>query len=196
MDGSSVLGIDETGVGAWAGPLVVVGVVLDPDQRVEGVHDSKLMTRVQREAVVPRIMKEARFWTWAYAGPPRIDRDGIWNVWSELCVQIVRNARAVLPCSIRIDGGRPVEGIPRQEQHCIVNGDLTVPAISAASVLAKVIRDRYMFRLAHRPEYEAYDFEANQGYGTPQHQVALQAYGPSPIHRRSYKPVASVGESC
>jgi len=186
-----VLGVDEVGNGALAGPLVMGAVILDVDQRIEAVRDSKKMSAEQREAVVPRIVAEAKYWCLAATGPRLLDRLGVDQAWSWLGVHLVSRCWERFPdAKLYVDGARPFRGIPKLRQRCIVNGDTAVPSIAAASVLAKVARDSMMRRLAADPTYEPYGFETNMGYGTPTHLVALQAYGASPQHRRSYAPVA------
>lgn len=182
-------GVDEAGRGPLAGPVVAAAVILDDDRPIDGLKDSKLLTEARRLELAKEVRKRARAFAVALAEP--IEIDGV-NI---LQASLLAMERAVLrlglkPDLIQVDGRQ----IPRFEgvEHAfhaepIVRGDQLVPAISAASILAKVCRDRIMRRWHRR--YPLYGFDSNKGYATPCHLAALSRFGPCPIHRQSFAPV-------
>jgi len=184
-----VAGVDEAGRGPLAGPVVAAAVVLDDDLPIDGLNDSKLLTAARRTELAKAIRRQARAFAVALAEP--IEIDGV-NI---LQASLLAMERAVLrlglnPDLIQVDGSQ----IPRFENTVrpivvepVVRGDQLVPAISAASILAKVCRDRLMQRWHRR--YPLYGFDANKGYPTPRHLAALSRFGPCPIHRQSFAPV-------
>lgn len=179
-----VAGIDEAGRGPLAGPVVAAAVILDPARPIAGLADSKRLTARQRECLDGEIRHAARAFAVAEASVEEIDRLNI------LKASLLAMRRALLaldpqPLRALIDGNRPpaVDGI---ELVCMVGGDALEPAISAASILAKVDRDRKMLDLhQHWPEY---GFDRHKGYPTRQHLAALARLGPTPVHRRSFAP--------
>jgi ribonuclease HII len=178
-----VAGVDEAGRGPWAGPVVAAAVILDPDNIPVGIDDSKVMDEFAREAVYQQIMASARVGV-GIADVFRIDRDNILKatLWA------MSEALAALPLQpglALIDGNRlPLLAFPAR---AIVKGDAKCLSIAAASIVAKVMRDRRMIALAR--EYPGYGFERHKGYGVPEHKAALERLGVTPHHRRSFKPV-------
>jgi ribonuclease HII len=178
-----VAGVDEAGRGPWAGPVVAAAVILDPDAIPAGLADSKVLTAEAREAALPRILAAATVGI-GIAGVERIDRDNILNatLWAmaEAVARLAQKPRLVL-----VDGNRA----PRlaAETRTIVKGDARCLSIAAASIVAKVTRDRIMAALG--AELPGYGFERHKGYGTPEHQAALARLGITAHHRRSFRPV-------
>ena len=186
----SVAGIDEAGRGAWAGPVSAGAVILlaDPDilTRLEGVRDSKLMTPAERETMFDVITANAAAWAVGKAEAEEIDRIGILNATKNAMKRAVA-ALGVQPDHLLIDYVRLHDvTIP---QTGIKHGDMLSLSIACASVLAKVTRDRYM-RGEAAALYPQYGFDQHKGYGTKLHQQALAEFGPCPIHRRSFRPLA------
>lgn len=180
---SPVCGIDEAGRGPWAGPVVAAAVILDPDNIPEGIDDSKKLTAARREELFAAIEGSARVGI-GIAEVARIDRDNI------LAATLWAMGRAVRKLTTRpalalVDGNRA----PRLvcEAQTIVAGDGRSLSIAAASIIAKVTRDRMMAALDG--EFPGYDFARHKGYGTELHRQALVRLGPSPLHRRSFAPV-------
>ena len=177
-------GVDEVGRGPLAGPVVAAAVILDPARPVPGLADSKVLSEARREALSELIMERAIAWSIGRAEIEEIDDINI------LQASLLAMRRAVLALSptaefALIDGNRcPQLPCPAQ---AIIKGDATVPAISAASILAKVSRDREM--LAMEAIYPGYGFAAHKGYPTKAHLAALAERGITPIHRRSFGPV-------
>jgi ribonuclease HII len=178
-----VAGVDEAGRGPWAGPVVAAAVVLDPERIPAGIADSKLLDADTREALYVRITATARYAV-GIADVRRIDRDNILNatLWA------MAKAVAALPEAPRlvlIDGNRAPRLVA--ETRTLVQGDARCLSIAAASIIAKVTRDRLMVALGR--EFPQYGFERHKGYGTPEHRAALARWGVSRHHRRSFEPV-------
>lgn len=195
-----VVGVDEVGRGAWAGPLSVGMAVLPRDRRVYGVRDSKLLTEEERERLYDKVAAWCRAWSVGHASAEECDTLGM----SE--AQRLAASRAAAGLGVEAEGflvdGRwdfvtPVEapaagdpagtvgrsaGAPPVRR--IVKGDATCLSIAAASILAKVTRDRIM--RAESEHFPGYDFDLNKGYPCPRHKTALRAWGPTSIHRRSW----------
>ena len=184
LGGGPIVGIDEAGRGPWAGPVVAAAVVLDPDSIPLGIADSKLLDEKDREALYARITAAALSYGIAIADPERIDRDNILNatLWAmkEAVSQLGLKPRLAL-----VDGNK----LPRLSfpARAIVKGDAKCLSIAAASILAKVTRDRMMIEMGRA--YPGYGFERHKGYGTPEHKDAILRLGVTPHHRRSFKPV-------
>ena len=177
-----VAGVDEAGRGPLAGPVVAAAVVLAEPNPVTGLTDSKKLTARRREALHDALLEGALAAGLGWADPAEIDAVNIRQATHRAMERAVV-ALGLFPAGIRIDGnGRP-EGLPHAE--CVVGGDASDPAIAAASILAKVTRDRWM--AAYDAEYPGYGFAGHKGYGTAAHRVAVAELGPSPIHRRSFK---------
>ena len=178
-----VCGIDEAGRGPWAGPVVAAAVILDPANIPEGLNDSKKLTAARREALFPAIMASAAVGI-GIAEVDRIDRDNILAATLWAMGEAIRTL-TIVPVLALVDGNRaPALSCP---VLTIVKGDGRSLSIAAASIIAKVTRDRMMIALAR--DYPAYGFERHKGYGTPEHQAAINKHGVCPLHRRSFKPV-------
>lgn len=183
-------GVDEAGRGPLAGPVCAAAVILDPENPIEGLADSKKLTAKKREALEPLIKARALAWCVAWGSVEEIDRLNILQA-TMLAMTRAVEGLSVRPQLVLVDGNRT----PRLPMHAeaIVKGDALVPAISAASILAKTARDRLMADLAK--QYPGYGFEVHAGYGTKRHLEALRALGPTPEHRRSFAPVREVIEA-
>lgn len=188
-DSVRVAGVDEAGRGPLAGPVVAAAVLLDPDRPIDGLTDSKKLSAGRREAFDARIRAEALAFAVARVEPDEIDRLNILQA-SLVAMQRCVAALALVPASVRVDGNRaPDFGLPAEAW---VGGDARDPAISAASILAKVERDRLLVAL--EDEYPGYGFAAHKGYGTRAHLEALQRLGPCPAHRRTFAPVRAAAD--
>ena len=186
-----ICGVDEAGRGPLVGAVVAGAVVLDPLNPISGLKDSKRLTPARREALYAEIVLKAKAWGVGEASPLEIDQINILQATmlamqravDDLCARLGR-----LPDKALIDGNRcPRLPIPAE---AIVKGDSKEPAISAASIVAKVTRDRQMEGLHAR--YPDYGFLQHMGYPTPVHLAALRQYGACPEHRRSFSPVRAV----
>ena len=182
-----VAGVDEVGRGPLAGPVVAAAVILDPARPIEGLTDSKKLTDIRRRKLSVLIKDRAISWSIARVEPEEIDRINILQA-SLLAMKIAVETLAVTPDHCLIDGNRCPQLSCSHE--AIVKGDLTEPAISAASIIAKVSRDDEMIEMARR--YPGYGFEKHKGYPTKVHLEALCAIGITDIHRRSYAPVQRI----
>ena len=178
-----VVGVDEVGGGAWAGPIMVGAAVLPRDRRVYRVRDSKMLTEAERERLFDRIAS----WcvTWAVGGATHEECDTL----GMSAAQKLAASRAIEglgltgpPDAVLVDGNWDFVGLGTTRR--IIKGDQTCLSISAASILAKVTRDRLM--RAEEPHFPGYDFELNKGYPCPRHKMALRAMGPTTIHRRTW----------
>jgi ribonuclease HII len=183
--GLLVAGVDEAGRGPLAGPLAVAAVILDPSRPIKALDDSKKLTEVKREALYPQIIERALAWCVVMIEVEEIDRLNIFHA------TMAGMSRAVAGLSVVaqeafIDGNQLPRDLPCPGR-AIIGGDARVPAISAASILAKVSRDRLM--VAMEDEYPGYGFAIHKGYGTPSHLASLQQLGPCRQHRRSFAPV-------
>jgi len=179
-----VAGIDEAGRGPWAGPVVVAAVILNPDRIPEGLNDSKLMTPEAREDRYAEIIATSCV-AIAIGHVGRIDRDNILqaSLWG---MRVAYRALQVPVASALIDG----HIVPRRfpcPASAIVGGDGLSLSVAAASIVAKVTRDRMMVRLSRR--YRRYGWESNKGYGTPEHAAAIKKHGVCTHHRRSFSPI-------
>ena len=180
-------GVDEAGRGPLAGPVVAAAVILDPRQPIAGLADSKKLTARRRERLYDEICAKALCCSIALASVAEIDRLNILQA-TLLAMQRAVAGLRLPPAKVLVDGNRlPTLGVLAE---AIVDGDATVPAISAASILAKVQRDRWCAEVdAQCPQY---GFAAHKGYGTAAHLAALRAHGACEHHRRSFAPVAAV----
>ncbi|CAZ89085.1 ribonuclease HII, degrades RNA of DNA-RNA hybrids [Thiomonas arsenitoxydans] len=179
-----IAGCDEVGRGPWAGPVVAAAVVLDPAHPIAGLADSKLLSARRREELDAHIRAYSLAWSIAESSVEEIDQRNI----LQATLLAMQRAVAALPCKIDlllVDGNQT----PQVAMPCraIVGGDAVQPAISAASIIAKVYRDRLMTELAQR--YPGYGFERHSGYGTAAHRAALLTLGPCAVHRRSFAPI-------
>ncbi len=182
-----VAGVDEAGRGPLAGPVVAAAVILDDLHPIRGLGDSKVLSARRREALYDEIRARALCCAIAVASAEEIDRLNILQA-TLLAMQRAVDALRLLPHRVVVDGNRlPVLRMPAA---AVVKGDALVPAISAASILAKVHRDRLCLELhAQHPQY---GFDAHKGYPTAEHLAALRRHGACPEHRRSYAPVRAV----
>ena len=181
--GGPIAGIDDAGRGPWAGPVVAAAVILDAARLPNGIDDSKALDADQRELAYLSITSTAQYGV-GIAHVDRIDRDNILNATMWAMAQAVA-ALATAPRLALIDGNRA----PKLacQHRTIVKGDAKCLSIAAASIVAKVTRDRMMIALGE--QLPGYGFERHKGYGTPEHRDALHRLGVSPHHRRSFEPV-------
>ena len=185
-----VAGVDEVGRGPLCGPVVTAAVILDPSRPIKGLNDSKKLSEARREALFDEICEKALAWCIARAETDEIDRLNILHA-TMLAMQRAVEGLAVTPRLALIDGNRcPKLAVP---SAAVVKGDSQVPAIAAASILAKVSRDREMQALDLI--YPGYGIALHKGYPTPVHLEALQRLGATPIHRRSFAPVRAALEA-
>ncbi|AYC32090.1 ribonuclease HII [Pseudomonas cavernae] len=179
-----VAGVDEVGRGPLCGAVVTAAVILDPQRPIIGLNDSKKLSEARRDRLFEEIQEKALAWCIARAEVEEIDRLNILHA-TMLAMQRAVAGLSVTPRLALIDGNRcPKLAVPSAP---VVQGDSRVPAIAAASILAKVSRDREMQVLDQR--YPGYGIAVHKGYPTPMHLEALQRLGPTPIHRRSFAPV-------
>ena len=180
-------GVDEAGRGPLAGPVVAAAVILDPRQPIAGLADSKKLTARRRERLYDEICAKALCCSIGLASVAEIDRLNILQA-TLLAMQRAVAGLRLPPAKVQVDGNRlPTLGVLAE---AIVDGDATVPAISAASILAKVQRDRWCAEVD--AQWPQYGFAAHKGYGTAAHLAALRAHGACEHHRRSFAPVAAV----
>jgi ribonuclease HII len=179
-----VCGVDEAGRGPLAGPVVAAAVILDTARPIDGLDDSKALSAKKREYLYEQIVTRARAFCVAEASVEEIDRLNILQA-TMLAMKRAVEGLGVTPVLARIDGNRcPVLNI---RAEAIIGGDAKVPSISAASILAKVTRDRMLLDL--HQQFPVYGFDAHAGYGTAKHLAALREHGPCEAHRRSFAPV-------
>ena len=185
VPGGLVCGIDEAGRGPLAGPVVAAAVILDPARPIAGLNDSKKLSERKRVALADLIRQNALAWCVAEASVEEIDRLNILQA-TLLAMQRAVAGLSVRPESALVDGNRcPRLDIPVE---AVVKGDGQIASIAAASILAKTVRDAGM--LALHAQYPQYGFDRHMGYPTAAHCAALQAHGASPVHRKSFGPVA------
>jgi ribonuclease HII len=180
-----IAGVDEAGCGPLAGPVAVAAVILDPATPIEGLDDSKKLSPKRREALYPRIIEGAIAWRIEFVEPDEIDA---LNILQATLLGMRRALQGLSPAATlaRIDGNRLPKALPCAAET-LVGGDALDPSIMAASILAKVARDRAM--LALHESWPLYRFDLHKGYPTTLHLAALAAHGPCPAHRRSFAPV-------
>ena len=187
--GGLVAGVDEAGRGPLAGPVVAAAVILRPDDKIEGLADSKKLSAVRRTALAYEIRNRCLSWSVAWAGPSEIDSINI------LAATMLARRRAigglsVTPLGVRVDGNRLPNLVfddVKLEGEAIIGGDGKVPEISAASIIAKTTRDGIMEFLDRI--YPEYEFARHKGYGTEIHCKRLREHGPCEQHRQSFAPV-------
>lgn len=188
MPRTLICGVDEAGRGPLAGAVFAAAVVLDRRKPIHGLKDSKALSAAQRDALFELITRDARAWAVAQASVQEIDTLNILQA-TLLAMRRAVMALRLRPSHVLVDGNRP----PRLDLpvKTIVKGDATVAEISAASILAKVARDRDM--LALDAQFPDYGFKVHKGYPTPEHLAILQRLGPCAVHRRSFAPVREAG---
>lgn len=183
-----VIGIDEVGIGCIAGPVVTAAVVMREEQIIKGVRDSKKVSEHRRLDLVHDIDRECLFWVMAQSSSKMIDKYGI-RLCNRICMKwCAKVARHKYPdAMVIVDGIDPVLGVPFDRQRVVIKADDKFVSVGAASIMAKVYRDKYMIHLSTLwPEYL---FHNHRGYPTKDHLAQLRKYGPCPEHRRSYGPV-------
>ncbi|MFT7599772.1 MAG: ribonuclease HII [Acidimicrobiales bacterium] len=178
---NNVVGIDEVGRGSWAGPLTIGAVVVPKDRRIYKLRDSKALTETEREGLFDRISEWCEAWSIGHASHAECDALGM-SAAQKLAARRAIDGLGLAVDAVILDGKWDFVGHPNTRK--LVKADATCLSVSAASILAKVTRDRMMRAEAHH--YPGYDFELNKGYPCPRHKAALLGYGPTPIHRRSW----------
>ncbi len=187
-----VAGVDEAGRGPLAGPVVAAAVILHPERRIAGLCDSKLLTAARREALEIIIKSQALCWSVAWSDRAEIDAMNILAA-TMLAMRRAILGLSVLPKRVQVDGNRlpdlrfrdgSIDGL------AIVGGDARIESISAASIVAKTMRDRLMVAMDAR--YPQYEFARHKGYGTELHRARLRKHGPCPEHRLSFAPVRAL----
>lgn len=179
-----IAGVDEAGRGPLVGSVVAAAVILDPEQPIEGLNDSKKLTAKKRESLALEIRQRAKSWAVASVGPEKIDEINILQA-SLLAMKNALQSLSQTPDFALIDGNKlPDLNCPAE---AIVKGDARVAAIAAASILAKVERDKQMQEL--HGVYPQYEFDRHKGYPTKVHMALLLEHGPCPEHRKSFAPV-------
>jgi ribonuclease HII len=184
-----IAGVDEAGRGPLAGPVVAAAVILDPRRRIRGIRDSKVLDPEERERLAIKIRDMAIAWSVAWADVDEIDTINILQA-TYLAMRRALIGLRVPPAHVQVDGNRCPSflALPWECTHeAIIDGDALRTCIGAASILAKVTRDRMM--VAVDCLFPDFGFASHKGYSTPQHYAALDEFGPTPIHRRSFEPV-------
>lgn len=176
-----IVGVDEVGRGAWAGPLVIGAAVLPLDKRVYGVRDSKMLRESERERLYDRVAGWCRAWGVGAASHAECDALGMAEA-QRLAARRALDALGVDFDHVVVDGNWDFVGTGSVTR--IIKGDATCLSVAAASILAKVTRDRWMRTQAE--SFPAFEFDSNKGYPCPRHKMALHAYGPTSIHRRTW----------
>ena len=179
----TVCGVDEAGAGPLMGPVYAAAVILPGELDIPGLNDSKKLTEKKREALFDEIVEKALAYKIVFVGPDIIDRDNILNATMGGMRQAVEGLD-IVPNLVLVDGNRIPAGLTMSAQP-VVKGDATSASIGAASVLAKVSRDRYVSGELDA-KYPQYQFAKHKGYGTKLHYELLDQYGPCPEHRRSF----------
>jgi ribonuclease HII len=188
-----VAGVDEAGRGPLAGPVVAAAVILHPDRRVDGLDDSKKLSAGRRDELAVLIKTRALAWSVAWSDAAEIDAINILSA-TMLAMRRAILGLAVTPGGVQVDGNRLPDlrfDQTRLNGEAIVGGDGQVAAISAASIIAKTTRDRFMERMDQL--YPCYEFARHKGYGTEVHRERLREHGPCDLHRRSFAPVRLAG---
>ena len=185
MPPDRIAGVDEAGRGALAGAVCAAAVIINPARPIAGLNDSKKLSAKRREHLFDEICAEADAWAIAWSEPNEIDELNILQA-SLMAMKRAVEQLAPAPRHCLVDGNR----LPSWSYAAtaVIGGDALHPEIMAASILAKVARDRAMCELAKA--YPNYEFENHKGYPTARHRALLESFGPSPVHRRSFAPVA------
>ena len=185
--GDLIAGVDEAGRGPLAGPVVAAAVILDPNKPIEGLRDSKKLSEKERDDLAPLIKERALAWCVAHATVEEIEKLNILQA-TLLAMTRAVDGLPIEPKTVLVDGNR----IPKMNRavFAIIKGDDKVPAISAASIIAKTTRDGWLTELDKR--YPEYGFAQHKGYGTKQHLDAIRSHGILPIHRKTFAPIAKM----
>ena len=182
--GRTVAGVDEAGRGCLAGPVAAGAVILDPGSPIRGIRDSKKLTEKRREELFEEIREKSAAWSVAMTGPGEIDRTNI--LWAALrAMEKAVAGLSVAPDFVLVDGNARIS--IAVEQRTVVGGDDRCASVAAASIVAKVTRDRLMREL--ETEYPGYGFSRHKGYPSKEHRESLRRLGPCPIHRKSFNGV-------
>ena len=181
----TVCGCDEAGAGPLAGPVYAAAVILPFGEEIPGLNESKKLTEKKREALFPLVKEKALAWSVAFVEAEEIDRTDILSARMK-AMQLAMDGLSIPADFALIDGNRDKgkSSAITTCHRCIVKGDSLSASVAAASILAKVSRDHHMLELAR--QYPEYHFDKHKGYGTKLHYELLRAYGPSPIHRRTF----------
>ena len=182
--GKTVAGVDEAGRGCLAGPVAAGAVILDPGRPVRGLRDSKKLTEKRREELFEEIREKSAAWSVAMTGPGEIDRTNILRAALRAMEKAVAGL-SVEPDFVLVDGNARIS--IAVEQKTVVGGDDRCASVAAASIVAKVTRDRLMKEL--ETEYPGYGFSRHKGYPSKEHRESLRRLGPCPIHRKSFNGV-------
>ena len=187
---SIIAGVDEVGRGPLAGPVVAAAVILSPDHCIEGLNDSKKLTDKKRRMILPIIMEQAEAVAIGYCNAQKVDELNIHHATLEAMRQAIMQLE-IEPDMVYVDG----KFCPETPYSCeaVIKGDSKVPAIAAASIVAKVFRDQLMLEMDEK--YPHYGFAGHKGYPSKLHLEKLQLHGICPIHRRSYGPVRQLVEA-
>jgi len=185
--GLLLAGVDEVGRGPLAGDVIAAAVILDPKAPIPGLADSKKLSERRRKKLAAEIKENALCWSIARSTIEEID---LFNILTATMIAMERAVSGLktVPEHVVVDGNRLPSWSYSSES--IIKGDINVPSISAASIIAKVYRDEEMFVL--NQTYPGYGFDAHKGYGTKKHMEAIKKLGPSPIHRKSFEPIKSM----
>jgi ribonuclease HII len=187
-----VAGVDEAGRGPLAGPVVAGAVILDQTQPIEGLADSKVLSEKRREALAAEIMSKALAWSVSWADAREIDSLNILQA-TYLAMRRAIIGLRIRPVLVEVDGNRLPNLVfsgQRIEGNAVVGGDAQIPAMSAASIIAKVHRDDFMRQMDSI--YPGYGFARHKGYGTEQHRDSISRLGPCQQHRRSFRPISLI----
>lgn len=187
MTSRLIAGVDEAGRGPWAGPVVVAAVILNPDYQISGLDDSKKISIKKRELLYTQIIEKSRSYSCIFLNVPLIDRINILAA-TKIGMQRAVTGLSIQPDEVMIDG-RDAPKMPCTATT-VIGGDALIAEISAASIVAKVMRDRYMERL--HLKYPQYNFASHKGYGTKVHKEAIEQYGVLIHHRKSYAPIKKI----
>lgn len=185
--GDMIAGVDEAGRGPLAGPVVAAAVILDPDRPIEGLRDSKKLTEAERDRLAPIIRERALAWSVAHATVEEIETLNILQA-TMLAMKRAVMGLKITPELVLVDGNRIPE-LP-MAADAVVKGDDKVPAISAASILAKTTRDGWLVELDKR--YPEYGFARHKGYGVPEHVRAIREHGILSVHRKTFAPISDM----
>lgn len=183
---NSIAGLDEAGRGAWAGPVVAAAVIVSPHCHIDGIDDSKKLTPKKRDELYNKIIENCVSYAVGIVNSDVIDEINILQATKRAMLQAV--AGLEIQADYLLIDGKNMELATSIPQKSIIDGDALSFSIAAASILAKVTRDRMMMELIKK--YPEYSFEKHKGYGTKAHQEALKQFGCTPIHRKSYAPIA------
>lgn len=184
----NVVGIDEVGRGAWAGPLVVGAVILNSEVPIDGLLDSKLLSKATRIFLAEIIRRQAAAFGLGFVTVEEVDDLGLTAATTLACIRALEQID--IPYNeVIIDGS--INYLPQEPRaRAIIKADMSVPAVSAASIVAKVARDEYMTLLAK--DHPNFGFDMHVGYGTAAHKLALAKYGITSLHRTSFKPIRAL----